>query len=260
MMAQLSFNSTYPENSTLQEEEITMIPLKANADQEYGQNAVLCGEYICQSTDIHPGVHAAAFLIFGLFGCSSNCITIYLHSTKDKYSGSRFYILLLTYLDMTALIINLPQFIFIRYIPCCVIKWTSFWPYNFTHVLYLSSSLWLIAIGAREIIRMFYENENILRYATILYPLLCVLVLICTYFMIIIKLLKQSNKMERKIAPINKSSKNENASNKTIALAVRQKGTEKSTRYNCISLFIHCFLFQMLIIISKNRFRKTTKI
>ena len=183
-----------------------------------------CGEFSCPSTNINLAFHIAAVLLFGVFGCSSNCITIYLYSKKKNNYGNRFYILLLTYLDMGAIVINIPQFILLDYIHCCVFKWTSFWPYNVMHVSYITTLnamaierlvavvspfqferkrkmiryvlmlflfLWMSIVCVRHI---FKATVTILRIVTLLYPLICVMVLASIYFIITINLLKRSNK------------------------------------------------------------------
>ena len=211
------------DDSSLHKFEMTEAAFEMTTNTE-SPHFEMCGEFYCPDTDIHTAIHIAAMLLFGLFGCSANCISIFIYSTKAKYVGNRLYILLLTYFDMAALLFNLPQYLFLKYIPCCVLSYTFFWPYNVLHALYIATLtamaierlvavvspfqfeqkrkmikyllisfffLWLSVICARLTIK---EAKLILRQVNMMFPLICVTVLACIYLIIIIKLLQQSKK------------------------------------------------------------------
>ena len=191
-----------------------------------------CSEYYqCPSTNTHSAIHFVAALLFGVLGCSFNCITIHLYSKKATNYANRFYILMLTYIDMGALIINLPQFILMKFIPCCVLRWTSFWPYTVMHVSYsiilntmalerlvavvspfqferkrkmiryiliTISLLWLAYVCLTNI---FNVAMHMYRLVALVYPIICVMLLALIYLIIIFKLLQLSNKSVKKIYP-----------------------------------------------------------
>ena len=218
----------FQDDSIVHEEDMTEASFEMTTIDN-APHVKMCAEYYCPSTDIHPAISIAAVLLFGLFGCSANCISIFIYTKKAaKYAGNRFYILLLTYFDMAALLFNLPQYVFLKYIPCCVLRVINFWPYNVLHALYIATltamaverlvavaspfqfekkrkiikyilisffCVWLSVICARLTIT---EAKIILKQVNILFPLICVMVLAFIYIIIIIKLLQQSKQGIRK--------------------------------------------------------------
>ena len=132
-----------------------------------------CGEYICPSQDmvsLHPGFHVAAVLLFGVYGLSANSLIIYMYSTKTKYSGGKLYILMLAILDIGSILLNLPQFIVLGHIPCCVVKWTSAYPYlaiNGTYITILDAMAFE-RLAAVFLPFKFERNRNIIQYLTII--------------------------------------------------------------------------------------------
>ena len=140
-----------------------------------------CGEYICPSKDmvsLHPGFHVAAVLVFGVYGLSANAITIYMYSTKTTYSGGKLYILLLAILDIGSILMNLPQFIILGHIPCCVVKWTSAYPYTIILGIYIFilDAMALERLAALFQPFKFQRNRNIVKKLVIITILIWLLV------------------------------------------------------------------------------------